>query len=202
MTPENWPLKRYLPATANLYCFQLWQKYQFNIRISAPRKTKLGDYRYRPGGRTHLITINNNLNPYAFLLVYLHEVAHCTTYLRYGQKVKPHGTHWQQELREITQPLLDEDVLPNDITVALLGYLKAPKAASCSSVILTMALRKYDPESPLVPLEQIPGGAIFSFRSKKYRKINQRRTRVACEDTHTNRTWLIPMLALVEPVES
>ncbi|GJM28613.1 MAG: metallopeptidase [Cyclobacteriaceae bacterium] len=178
----------------------MWDKYQFNIKITSHRKTKLGDYRYRPDGNTHLITINHDLNPYAFLMVYIHEVAHCVTCINHGQRVKPHGSEWQEQMKQLAAPLLDNNRLPSDLRLALLAYLKSPKAASCSSVALTRALRKYDPVSSLIPLEQLPEGTEFSFHSRRYRKIKHRRTRVTCKDTHTHRTWLIPMLALVEPV--
>ena len=84
MTPDHWLLKNLLPSIVNNYCFQLYKKYQFRLKITAPRKTKLGDYRFRASNKTHLITINCNLNPYAFLIVYLHEVAHCITTIKHG----------------------------------------------------------------------------------------------------------------------
>jgi len=200
MTSENWPLKSYLPATANDYCFGLWQTYRFEIKITRPRKTKLGDYRYRPDRRSHVITVNNNLNPFAFLMVYLHEVAHCITCIDFGPRVRPHGTQWQRQMKHLITPLLGEKVFPEDLEVAVLEYLKAPAATTCTTVSLTHALRKYDPPTSLVPLDELPSGAEFSFNSKKYRKVNLRRTRVTCEDLSTSRTWLIPKLALVEPL--
>ncbi len=202
MNQANWIFRSYLPDSANLYCFDLWHKHQFQIKLSAPRKTKLGDYRYRPQPGTHLITVNRNLNQFAFLVVYLHEVAHFLTHIRHGIKVKPHGPEWQQEIRRVMTPLLNGAKLPQDILEAFTLYLKAPKAASCSHPVLTRVLRKYDPVSPGIPLEQIPEGDEFLFRSRKYKKIKVRRTRTACLETANNRRWLISNLALVLPVDN
>jgi hypothetical protein len=200
MTPETWPCKIFLPAKANSYCFQLWSSNQFQLRITPPRKSKLGDYRYRPSQKTHLITINNNLNPYTFLVVYLHEVAHYYTSVEHGLYIKPHGDHWQKKMRSLLTPMMTTEVFPEDVLWALESYLKAPKAASCSHPNLTRALRKYDPPSNGVPLEQLQTGGEFWFRSRKYQKGEVRRTRVACIETGNNRKWLINKLALVEPI--
>ena len=195
----NWLPERYLPVNTVAYCHELWQRYGFTIKITRPRKTKLGDYRYRPNRKTHEITINDNLNKYAFLLVYLHEVAHCATCIEFGSKVKPHGSQWQHQMQKLITPLLDQGLLPPDVQLALVDYLKAPRATSCTSPALTKVLRRYDPETTLIPLEVLPLGGEFTFQSKKYQKIKLRRTRVVCKDIASSRTWLIPKLALVEP---
>ena len=200
MTPENWLLKQHLPLSANSYCFRLWSHNQFLIKLSRPRKSKLGDYRYRPEDGTHLITINCNLNPYSFLVVYLHEVAHYLANLKYGPRIKPHGTYWQQEMKALMDPLMNVDVFPEDILMALRSYLKAPKAATCSHPPLTRVLRKYDSKTSDSPLEQIPDGGEFLFRSRLYQKIQLRRTRVTCQEKGTKRRWLISKLALVKPI--
>lgn len=200
MTSDSWPLKPYLPDKANLFCFRLWEKYRFHIRVSPPRKTKLGDYRFRPNQQKHLISINGDLNPYAFLVVYLHEVAHCLTSIKHGARVKPHGAHWQREMKLLITPLMSSDVFPGDVLDALWSYLKAPKAASCSHPELTRALRKYDPPNSKVALEQLEEGSQFQLRSRKYRKGTLKRTRVVCYETGNHRTWLIPKMALVDPV--
>jgi hypothetical protein len=199
MTPENWPLKNHLPSIANNYCFQLWEKYKFHIKITAPRKSKLGDYRFR-AHESHLITINNNLNPYTFLIVYLHEVAHCATTIKHGLGTKPHGPFWQHEMKSVVNPLLEIETFPQDIEEALISYLKAPRATSCAHPSLTRALGGYDPPSSLVALEQISEGEEFLFQTKQFRKEKIRRTRVFCLELSRNRTYLISRLAQVQPL--
>ncbi len=199
MTPESWPLYHYLPIIANDYCFQLWKKFQFNLKITRPRKTKLGDYRFRKG-KPHLITINNDLNPYAFLIVYLHEVAHCATIIKHGPRTKPHGSFWQHEMISIVNPLMEIGTFPNHIKEALSSYLKAPKATNCSHPSLTRALGRYDPPSSLVALEQLAEGDEFLFQAKQFRKKKVRRTRIACLELSKNQTYLISCLAQVQPL--
>ena len=202
MTPDHWLLKNLLPSIVNNYCFQLYKQYQFQLKITAPRKTKLGDYRFRASNKTHLITINCNLNPYAFLIVYLHEVAHCITTIKHGFGTKPHGHYWQDEMVSLLDPLLRQGAFPKDIEQALFCYLKAPKATSCAHPSLSRALRRYDPASDLVALEQLSEGEEFLFQTKQFRKKKVRRTRVTCLDLSRNRTYLISRLALVQPLRN
>lgn len=198
MDLPDWPLRNYLPSNANRYCYQLWEKYRFQLKITAPRKTKLGDYRFRPDQKIHLITINADLNPYAFLVVYMHEVAHYLAFIKHGADTKPHGCHWQLEMRNLLKPLVNGAVFPNEIKQAILSYLRAPKATSCAHPELTRTLRLYDAVSDSKALEQLAEGAEFTFRNRRYRKLTTRRTRVTCLEIKSNRTWLIPKLALVK----
>ena len=99
----------------------------------------------------------------------------------------------------LLNPMLSMGVFPEDIDTALRSYLKAPKAASCSHPALTRVLRKYDAPRPEVALETLPEGTEFIFRSKRYRIIELRRTRVKCLEVKNNKPWLINKLALVEP---
>lgn len=200
MTSDNWLLKTHLPLIANKYCFQLWEQYRFQLKVTVPRKTKLGDYRFRAKEKAHLITINSNLNPYAFLIVYLHEVAHCVTTIKHGLGTKPHGRYWQHEMILLLDPLLMQDIFPKEIEEALSSYLKAPKATSCAHPSLTRALRRYDPPSDLVALDRLPEGVEFLFQSRRYRKIKVRRTRVSCLEMGRKRTYLISKLAMIQPL--
>ena len=200
MKPKSWPLAPYLPPSANNYCQELWKKYQFELKTVAPRKTKLGDYRFKASQNHHQITVNKDLNPYAFLVVYLHEVAHCINTIKHGIRVKPHGKQWQAEMILLLSPLMHDQVFPQDIKEALESYLKAPKATSCSHPELTRVLRKYDNPTSLVALESLANGAAFRFRSREYRKLESRRTRVKCVEINSQRQWLINKLALVHPL--
>ena len=54
---------------------QYWiDELDVKVVISLPRKTKLGDFKVRHN--RFVIDVNNNLNPYSFLITLTHELAH------------------------------------------------------------------------------------------------------------------------------
>jgi hypothetical protein len=105
--------EKHLPGHAVTYCYDLWKNHPFTFVASRPRRTKLGDFRAEPGkGLT--ITVNSDLNPYAFLITYLHEVAHLLVYQRSRRFGQPHGPIWKKTFREVMQPVLHESVFPQN----------------------------------------------------------------------------------------
>jgi len=66
------------------------------------------------------------LNPYAFLVTYLHEVAHFLTYQRHKNLVNPHGQEWKNAFGELFDPILDSELLPGELVPVLKAYLKIP----------------------------------------------------------------------------
>ena len=66
-------LGKFLPPAFTTYVHDLLSQSNVVFNIVKPRTTKLGDFR-RPKTPNHTakITINNNLNPYAFLITSLH----------------------------------------------------------------------------------------------------------------------------------
>ena len=108
---KNRFLAPWLPAAALAYCAALWEQHQFELRVVRPRRTRLGDFTKKPHERPR-ITINSNLNPYSFLITYLHEVAHHIVYsVRYKKKIAPHGPEWKQAFRELLLPVLSPCLL-------------------------------------------------------------------------------------------
>ena len=76
-------LNKYLPENTGKIFADWIIKYGIYIRITGNRATKHGDY--RPPGRNkyHSITINHNLNKYAFLITFVHEMAHLLVWMQY-----------------------------------------------------------------------------------------------------------------------
>ncbi len=193
--------ERFVPAEAVAYCHKLWDYFGFEFQIKKSRQTKFGDYRYDHREGKHTITINNDLNPYAFLVTYIHEVAHLATFKEYGRKVSPHGEEWKQTFRKAMTPILNESVFPSNVLLALTNYFKDPKASSCSDPVLFNVLRKFDEPSDLTPLSKVPVGTSFTFNSKTYRKLEKRRTRSVCMEVTSQRKYLIAEIASVKVVE-
>nr|WP_293840512.1 sprT domain-containing protein [uncultured Arsenicibacter sp.] len=205
-------LAKYLPAEAVSYCQNLWQHYAFQLRIVRARKTKLGDFRALAPGQLQ-ISVNADLNPFAFLITYIHEVAHADVYVSHTTRrlraMKPHGPVWQQAFQRLMQPLLTEQVFPAAILAPLRIYMQAPAASSHASPALVQALRLADPvrhnelnpHNRLLSLHELAEGELFQFREKTYQRGTLRRTRVVCKEISSSKSYAILAHALVEKCE-
>lgn len=203
MNPEINLFHKYFPEEAVSYCHQLWQTHRFHFKITRQRKTKIGDYRYDPRKKMHFITVNHNLNPYAFCLTFVHEVAHLVTYIDHSHKVAPHGKEWKAQFRKLLQPLLLNHTFPPDVLQILIRHMKNPKATCYSDADLTRILRKYDPQKNgemQVYLEDILNGNQFVFQKRLFQKQYLRRTRVLCKEIGSGKKYLISKMAMVDIV--
>ncbi len=192
--------QRFVPEKAVDYCVHLYQILNFDFKIKKARRTKFGDYRLDRQTGHQTITINNDLNPYAFLITYLHEVAHLQTFQAYGNNIAPHGVEWKNEFKAVSAPMIRQTVFPEEIKSRVITYLSNPKASSCSDPILYELLKRYDPKSDKVFLKSLQVGEKFSFNDKEYIYLERKRTRMVCKQTTTNRKYLINQLAEVIPI--
>jgi hypothetical protein len=186
--------KKHLPEGAVNYCFDLWKADPFNFYITRERQTKLGDFRYRSDQKVQTITINHNLNPYQFLITYVHEVAHYRAFTKYGTKIKPHGIEWKRAFQELLYPLLDPQIFPRDILIPLKRYIINPKASTGADPWLMMELRKFDENNGntgLQFLQQIKVGSQFEIKGRIFEKLEVKRTRVLCLEIDSGRKFLI-----------
>jgi hypothetical protein len=71
-------LAKYLPAGTVEEVGRYLQQYHIHLTIAGSGKPFWGDYRHRTVYQNHRISINGNLNPYAFLITLIHEIAHCS----------------------------------------------------------------------------------------------------------------------------
>jgi len=192
-------LSQHIPAHAIKYCMKLWEDYPFLFKITAKRSTKLGDYRYFPKEKSHIITVNNDLNPYSFLITYIHEVAHRVTFEESGRKVKPHGKEWKLTFKKLMLPVLNDEVFPQDILRPLAKYIKNPPATTHASAELLQALRKYNStNNHAITLAELNPGQHFKFKKRTFEKLLTKRTRVVCREVISNRNYLISGVAEVE----
>ncbi|SOD88263.1 SprT-like domain-containing protein [Spirosoma fluviale] len=193
----------YFPSTAAAYCYQLWQQYKFTFRVVRPRRTRLGDFRVLPHNQTQ-ITVNANLNPYAFLITYVHEVAHAAVNSHYKRRVQPHGKAWKTAFQRLMQPIMTDAVFPETILEPLQQYMANPAATTYANPALMMALRQLDViemaatgESKIL-LSHVPEGKLFEFAKKTYLRGTLRRTRVVCKEMSSGRSYAILAHAWVE----
>lgn len=193
--------QQYLPESTADYCFNLWKQYQFNFKVTRPRHSKLGDYCFRRD-RGHQITVNANLNPYSFLVTYIHEVAHLQTFKQYGNKPEPHGKEWKRYFRETFQPLLIPEILPTALIIPLNEYLKNPAATTQGALPLMNALRQFDADTDLdsIVLTSLQTGENFELNGRVFTKGELRRTRFLCTDRQSGKRYVISSNALVKKV--
>lgn len=191
--------QQYLPKSTSDFCFNLWQEHQFNFKVTRPRQSKLGDYCYRRD-KGHQITVNGNLNPYSFLVTYIHEVAHLQTFKQFGNKTEPHGKEWKRYFRETFQPLLKPEILPTELIISLTEYLKNPAATTQGAKPLMNALRQFDTHTDVeaMVLTSIQAGENFELNGRVFTKGELRRTRFLCIDRQNGKRYVISSNALVK----
>ncbi len=191
-------LANYIPDSACPTITKWINYYKPELKITKGRNTKLGDYRHPFKGAGHRISINHNLNKYAFLITLVHEFAHLVTWEKHKNSVKPHGEEWKEYFRKMMFPFLEMELFPKDVDKALLGYMLNPAASSCTDVDLQRILKQYDPLVHKKPtVEQVPLKGLFEFRKRIFRKEEQLRKRYKCTELATKRTYLFSPLAEV-----
>jgi hypothetical protein len=185
------------PAAAPLIA--KWIDYfQCEFKISRNRATKLGDYRHPFKDAGHKISVNNDLNRYAFLVTTVHEFAHLLTWNEYKNKVKPHGQEWKNNFKRMMSPFLEQSVFPEDIHRAILIYLSNPSASSCTDLQLSRALKRYDQAYNSSRLEEIPLNTVFTIKDgRKFRKGERLRKRYRCLCLDNGNIYLFNPLAEV-----
>jgi hypothetical protein len=195
-------LKKYLPTGFETMVADLILSEPLRFKISKPRKTKLGDYRAPFNGKPHQITVNGNLNPYSFLITTLHEFAHMHTYIKFGNKVAPHGNEWKIAFKELLTPLLTSDEIPDDLKKVLNKSAHSISAATGTDLTLARVLKRYDKtQENIVLLEELGNDKTFRLGSQFFQRGILRRKRYLCKETTTGKMYLINRLAEVEPIE-
>lgn len=188
-------LDTYIPTNAIDLLKELTDRYDVKYKIVNQRHTKHGDFRKLANG-TFQISINNNLNPYQFLLTLVHEIAHYVTFKEYG-RVQPHGSEWKSIFQRLMLPFLQPSIYPNEMLAPLAHYLKNPKASTDSDLKLSLALKKNTAEKGKIFIFELPNNSIFVYKNKIYRKGNKRNTRFECLQLDTNRIYLFKQHAEV-----
>jgi len=195
-------LEKYVPENAVDPVHDLIEENHVNLFIARKRKTKLGDFRPPQNGNPPQISVNHDLNPYSFLITFLHELAHQKVWVIYKNKVRPHGVEWQQAYQGLLIPFLNTDIFPQEILDKLTSPNKKVFASSTADVALSRQLKKHDVSRQMVMIEDLPDNALFRLSDKRiFRKLHKRRKNYLCLQLSNKRKYVFSPMAEVIPVD-
>ena len=196
-------LQKYIPQPAVNTIAEWVYVFDFKLKITKSRASKYGDYRPPIRGLNHQITINHDLNQYAFLITLVHEIAHLSAWKKFGDNIQSHGKEWKQEYHTLLHPFMNENIFPTDIISALKDYLLNPAASVCNDWKLFKILNKYNAAAHEYHLlEDLPLQAIFETTgNEKFIKQKKIRTRYLCTKISTREEYLFHGLSQVKPVK-
>lgn len=194
-------LQHFLPPNTYDAVLTYLHHYKVHLTVARERKSILGDYRHQGYGKNHRISVNGNLNSYAFLITLLHELAHLLTFEQYGNRVQSHGREWKTIFGQLLHQFVQQKVFPPDISQALMRSLQNPSASSCAEDALQRVLKNYDQKNGKVLhfVESLPTGVLFKTHDGRiFRKGEKVRKRFKCEEVSTRRLYLFSPVYEVE----
>lgn len=196
-------LAQYLPDNTFDEVMAYLNHYKVHLTIARSRKSVLGDYRHKGDSKNHRISVNGNLNKFAFLITLLHELAHLLTFEQFGNRVNAHGREWKTIYGNVLAKFLEKKIFPEDIEKEILKTLKNPGASTCSEEHLQRVLMRYDEKKEGYALvEQLPEGAIFSIKDGRlFQKEKKRTKKFLCKELKTGKKYLFSAIYEVRQID-
>ncbi|MCF8426875.1 MAG: SprT-like domain-containing protein [Bacteroidia bacterium] len=191
-------LQEYLPNNSVELCSELIMFYRLHLHIEVERKGRYGDYMPH-SGKGSRISINHNLSRFEFLITFVHELAHHTTFVKYGNNHDAHGVEWKNEFKICMRPFFELEIFPYDLKATLAKHMQNPKYSQSADVKLLQVLRKYDDrKTHILTLSQLEDGDVFKMKNEKHvlKKIKKLRTYILCETLDGQ--WKYRVHAMVE----
>ncbi|MEY2964085.1 MAG: hypothetical protein RL754_1346 [Bacteroidota bacterium] len=193
------PLEKHLPSAAVIPLLEQWLRpYDFTLKITRPRASKLGDFRPPRPGQRSTITLNGNLRPYQFLTTLVHEIAHLVVWERYGRKAAPHGMEWKRQFGLMLEELALCEKWPDAYHNGIVAHSRKPKASVGADPKLQRILLELDGLSDTTLLGDLDPTESFHFRSRTFTYLEKRRSRALVEDVQTGKKYTIALIAEVE----
>ncbi|PVD53334.1 hypothetical protein DC498_05520 [Terrimonas sp.] len=195
-------LQSFLPQGSYEPVMEYLHQYKVHLTITRERKTVLGDYRFAVNGKNHRISVNGNLNKYAFLITLLHELAHLVAFIRHGNRIASHGREWKATYGEILNRFVLLKIFPADVEQEIKISMKNPAAGSCAEDGLLRVLRNHDDIKKGDKLvEEIEPGSLFRTEDGRvFKRGDQLRKRIRCLEIKTGRMFLFSPVYEVMPV--
>jgi SprT protein len=166
------------------YIVKTFDDNQYQLVISPQRSSKLGDYSPPFKNRNfHRISVNGNLNQYAFFITFLHELAHLLCWLKYKNKVKSHGQEWKDTYASLITDAISKNLFPVDLSESLVSHMQKISSSTTFDYQLIKKLSTYDivPEdNKEVEVGDLEKGAIFEFKGRIFKYDSIMRKRALC----------------------
>lgn len=173
----------FLPEDFQNYILGKIKSERIFFRLSSPRKSKLGDYRYNYSKKTHSISVNIDLSEVQFLITFIHELAHKKCFERYSNRVASHGKEWKTIFVELLSQARGELILTKDWEAIFTSNILEPKATFTK-------LDKREEDDVLVLDLDIESK--FELKSgRRFQLIKKRRTRYLCTDLNNGQLYTI-----------
>lgn len=189
-------LKLFLPENSADLVEEILKTHPIEIKIVKNRTSKHGDFKRFVNGKC-IITINNSLNKYQFLLTLIHEIAHFATYKTH-KKAKPHGIEWKQHFQHLMLPFVQPSIYPESVLPFLAKYLINPKASTGADAKLSYALKQFDDNSERNFIFDLNQGSLFMYKGRTFKKGSIRRTRIECLEISSKKTYLFNQNAEID----
>ncbi len=185
-------LRRHLPDNSIDFVYNELVDNNILLKISRPRTTKLGDYIPPVKNNIHRISININLNKYAFLITLLHELAHMKIWLKYKNKVEAHGKEWRAMFKKLLIDIDYRNIFPDDILSVLDSEMILPHNFKGNyKSKLNKVLTNYDPEKRKTLSDIGTGYRITLYNGRQFDVIERIRTRYKCKDVYNDKIYLV-----------
>lgn len=197
-------LSDFLPPRAFEAVLPYFRQYPIALTITRERKTRLGDYRSpAKGEKEHLISVNGNLNPYAFLVTLIHEIAHLLVYEKHRRAVKSHGPEWKLLFGVLLVHFADAGLFPKALEKVIRTSAQNPASATFRDVALSKALSQFDEKNAdeILAGDLAEGTAFRAPDGQVYQMTERRRSRIKCKRISDGKEFLLPFAAAVEKVK-
>lgn len=195
-------LQSFIPQGSYDAVMEYLLQYKVHLTVTRERKSVLGDYRFAVNGKNHRISINGNLNRYAFLITLLHELAHLIAFIRHGNRIASHGKEWKATYSEILHRFVSLHIFPPDVEQEIKISMKNPAAGSCAEDGLLRVLRNHDTvKKGDKMVEEIEAGGLFRTEDGRiFKRGQQLRKRIRCQEIKTGRIFLFSPVYEVMPL--
>lgn len=200
--PLHEGLEPYLPAGSLTLVMQWLNGIPVIVKVSRGRRSKLGDYRPPQKDHFHRVSVNQELNPFEFLITLTHEIAHLLVWERYRKRIRPHGKAWKVQYAALLEELVGDHIFPDDLRPLVIDHIQNPNGTSKADDRLARGLHAHDPVRPGVFLEELPENAVFRLPDGRgFVKQQKLRKWYRCQNLESRRIYRISPIARVFPVQ-